>query len=205
MSKEFEELKEIYKKNKVMIKDFLKKAKQRSDEHITAELIFCMQTPQSKAKHARETVNRLKACNKIITADETDIRQKMHGVRFADKKAKYIAEAKKKVEEIKKMLDTSPFELREWLVKNIKGMGMKLASHYLRNIGIFGLAILDVHVQNFMEKSGMLEGKVGHLNKKQYLENEKRYLNLAKELGIFPEELDIAIWLYGNKCGVFYG
>lgn len=198
-------IKEIYNKYKPMIKEFLKKSKDRSKEHLIAELIFCMQTPQSKAKYARETVNKLKQSGKLITASEADIRKMMNGIRFANKKAKYIAEAKEKIGEIEKRLNLNPFELREWLVKNIKGMGMKVASHYLRNIGIFGLAILDVHVQKFMKKEGLFVGKVGKLSKKQYLKNEKQYLKLAKKLKIPPEELDIAIWLYGNRGGVFYG
>ena len=41
----------------------------------------------------------------------------------------------------------SPMELREWLVKNVKGLGYKEASHFLRNIGKSeDLAILDRHI-----------------------------------------------------------
>ena len=56
-----------------------------------------------------------------------------------------------------------------------------------------------------MKKHWMLKGKVGKLTKKQYLENEKNYFELAKKIGIKPEELDIVIWLYGNKGETFYG
>lgn len=199
------EINEIYEKNKGTIKKFLEHAKRRDDEHLMAELIFCLQTPQSKAKHARETIEKLKSKNKLFYADEAEIREHMYGVRFANKKSKYIHEAKQKFEEIKKRLNMPLMELREWLVKNVKGFGMKEASHFLRNIGIFGLAILDVHVQKFMKAHGMLNGEVGKLSKKQYLENEENYFNLAKKLGIRPEELDIVIWLSGNKGEIFYG
>ena len=202
---ELELVREVYEQNKPMIKAFLESAGDRSDEHLVSELVFCIQTAQSKAKHARDTVERLKSSNILLTAGELELRGAMQGVRFADKKSRYIAEAKQKVEEIKKSLNLPASELREWLVANVKGMGMKLASHYLRNIGIFGLAILDVHVQNFLKRQGTLVGEVGKLNKRQYLENEQKYFELAKQLGIPPEELDIAIWLHGNRCGVFYG
>jgi thermostable 8-oxoguanine DNA glycosylase len=56
-----------------------------------------------------------------------------------------------------------------------------------------------------MARNGMLKGEVGKLNTKQYLENERTYLKLAKQLGIPPEELDIALWMLGNGSGEFYG
>jgi N-glycosylase/DNA lyase len=199
------EIKDVYEKHKNMIAKFLKHAKRRDNTHLMAELMFCIQTPQSKAKYARETIEKLKSKNKLFNAEETEIREVMYGVRFANRKSKYISESKHKLPEIKKRLDMPPQELREWLVKNVKGLGMKEASHYLRNIGIFGLAILDVHVQNFMKKHGMLNGEVGKLSKKQYLDTEKNYFELAKKIGIRPEELDIVIWLYGNKGETFYG
>lgn len=199
------EIHEIYEKNRDMIRSFLEHSKSRDERHLIAELIFCLQTPQSKAQYARETVKKLESCNKLFGAEEFEIKNSMCGVRFANRKSKYISEAMKKFPEIRKKLSLDPFELREWLVKTFKGLGMKEASHYLRNIGVFGLAILDVHVQKFMKIHNMLVGEVGKLTKKQYLENEQNYFELAERLKIKPEELDIVIWLYGNKGGVFYG
>lgn len=199
------EIKEVYKKHKGMINKFLKHAKRRDNTHLMAELMFCIQTPQSKAKCARETVKKLKSKNMLFYPEEDEIRELMYGVRFANRKSQYMAQTTENFREIKKRLKMPPKELREWLVKNIKGLGMKEASHYLRNIGIFGLAILDVHVQRFMKEHGVLKGEVGKLTKKQYLENEKNYLKLAKKLRIRPEVLDIAVWLYGNKGEKFYG
>jgi N-glycosylase/DNA lyase len=205
MNEEISKLLRIYEEKKEIIKKFLADAKRSDEEHLTAELVFCLQTPQSKAKHARETVTRLKACNKLMCATEEEIRSMMQGVRFPNRKSGYIYEAIKKVKEIKKNLSMSTHELREWLVKNVKGFGMKEASHYLRNIGINGLAILDVHVQRFMKKNFKFVGEVGSLTKKQYIENEKLFLEFAREMGIPPEELDIAIWLCGNAGNEFYG
>jgi N-glycosylase/DNA lyase len=202
---ELDLVKEVYESNKHLIKAFLERTKDRSDEYLIAELMFCLQTSQSKAKSARNTINKLKEADKLLTADENEIRSVMEGVRFANKKSRYLFESRAKVEEIRKRLDLSPQELRDWLVENVNGMGMKLASHFLRNIGVFGLAILDVHVQNFMKRQGLLSGEVGKLSRREYLENEQHYLELAKLLGIPPEELDIAIWLFGNRAGVFYG
>jgi N-glycosylase/DNA lyase len=167
--------------------------------------MFCLQTAQSSAKSARKTVEKLTSDKTLFTASESDILNAMEGVRFADKKAGYLYRARAKLPEIKSRLNLSPLELRAWLMDNRDGMGPKLASHFLRNIGVFGLAILDVHVQNFLKRNGLLVGEVGKLNMRQYQENERTFLKLAEELGVPPQELDIAIWMLGNGSGEFYG
>lgn len=202
---EKERLLAVYEKNKPTIAAFLKKTKNADDRHILAELMFCLQTAQSSAKSARNTINKLKEKNVLFTASESEILEMMEGVRFADKKAGYLYRARAKLPEIKSRLGSDPKELRAWLVDNIDGMGPKLASHFLRNIGVFGLAILDVHVQNFLKRNGLLVGEVGKLKLHQYGENETVFLKLADELKIPPQELDIAIWMLGNGSGEFYG
>ena len=196
---------EVYDRNKQTIKSFLSKASSTDDKHILSELMFCLQTAQSSAKSARNTINKLKERNALFTASESDILENMEGVRFADKKAGYLYRARAKLPEIKSRLGSDPKEIRSWLIDNVDGMGPKLASHFLRNIGIFGLAILDIHVQTFMKRNGMLIGDVGKLNLKQYLNNEKTFLELSNELNVPPQELDIAIWMLGNGSGEFYG
>jgi len=196
---------ETYDKYRPIIKGFLAQASDRSDEHLTTELMFCLQTAQSSAKAARATVKRLQECGMLHTANVHQIHKCMEGVRFSEKKSEYLHKAREQIPLIKQQLGLPKEQLREWLIENVKGMGPKLASHFMRNIGIFGLAILDIHVQNFMVKNNVLKGEVGKLNMKQYLENEKLYLQLAKQLEIPPEELDIAIWMAGNGTGEFYG
>ncbi|MEM5804764.1 MAG: hypothetical protein QXU82_02870 [Candidatus Aenigmatarchaeota archaeon] len=199
-----DELRDTYLRNRRQIRDFLERTKER-DSRMLEEMFFCMLTAQSKAAACRASVDRLKGCRDLFEADIGDIRKSLHGVRFADRKAQYLFEAKEKLQQIKENLSLPAIEQREWLVENVKGMGMKLASHYLRNIGVFGLAILDVHVQRFMKENWRFHGEVGKLTKSQYLENEQEFLGLAKELGMRPEELDIAIWMLGNGSGNFYG
>ncbi len=196
---------ETYEKYRPVIKAFLAQANDKSSEHLATELMFCLQTAQSSAKAARATVKRLQECGILHTASAHQIHGCMEGVRFSEKKAEYMHKAREQVPLIKQRLDLPKEQLREWLVKNVKGMGPKLASHFLRNIGIFGLAILDVHVQKFMDRNGIFRGEIGKLDRKGYLENEKVFLQLARQLEIPPEELDIAIWMTGNGSGEFYG
>jgi len=67
----------------------------------------------------------------------------LKSVRFSDSKAKYIVEARDMFSndgklQLKSRISSfyNPFELREWLVENVKGLGYKEASHFLRNIGL---------------------------------------------------------------------
>jgi len=80
-------------------------------------------------------------------------------------------------------------------VENIKGFGWKEASHYLRNIGYFDLAIIDRHIiNNLLEHKILdLDPKKG-LTKKRYLLVEKILELVSEELGILPGELDLYMW-----------
>ena len=82
---------------------------------------------------------------------------------------------------------------REWLVKNIKGLGYKEASHFLRNVGYFDYSILDRHIINLMADNGRIE-KPKKINKKGYLEIEKEFRKIADEVKMSLGELDLYMW-----------
>jgi len=204
MSIEINKLLEFYEHNKEKIRNFLKTCDIKDDECLFGELCFCILTPQSRAKNCREAINRLKADKKLFTANLEELVNHLKPVRFPNVKAERITEARKKLPELKKMLNSNPKEFRKWLIKNIKGLGLKESSHFMRNIGFKGLPIIDVHIQSFLRKIEY-NNKTGNLTKKQYIELENKFLKLAKELEIAPEELDIAIWLYQSGKKEFYG
>jgi len=201
---EIENLLYLYEKKKNLIKSFINSCDIKNDECLFGELCFCILTPQSRAKNCRDVINRLKDEKKLFTLNLKELRGYLKGIRFPDVKAQRIIKARERFPELKKKLNSNREELREWLVNNINGIGMKESAHFMRNIGFKGLAIIDVHIQNFLKKIGYYKGK-GSLTKKQYNLLEKEFLKLAKELKIPPEELDIAIWLYQSGEKSFYG
>jgi len=81
---------------------------------------------------------------------------------------------------------------------------MKESAHFMRNIGFKGMAIIDVHIQNFLRKIGEIEVNKS-MTKKRYTELEKKFLALAERIDVPPEELDIAIWMYQSGEKEFYG
>lgn len=83
----------------------------------------------------------------------------------------------------------SEFNLRTWLVKNVKGLGYKTASHFLRNLGADGFAIIDSHILKYMGVRG----------KWDYLEVEKRFCGRAKKYGLTAAELDAIVWKRYSK------
>lgn len=64
-------------------------------------------------------------------------------VRFKNNKAKYLVTLREQMKDKNGKIVTKDFfesisdvnEKREWIVKNIKGMAYKEASHFLRNVG----------------------------------------------------------------------
>jgi len=205
MNLEIDKLLEFYEKNKNSIRDFINTCSVNNDECLFGELCFCICTPQSRAKNCREAINRLKADKKLFTADERELRVYLKGVRFPEKKILYIIEAREKLPQLKEMMNKDSKEFREWLIENIKGLGQKESAHFMRNIGFRGLPIIDVHIQNFLRKTGYHDKEAGSLTKKRYMKLEGKFLELSNKLKIPPEELDIAIWLYQSGEKEFYG
>jgi len=204
--KKIEELLKLYEEKKEEIKERLLEFKgmmNESNEIIFAELAFCLCTPQTKALTAWDAIKKLINNGLLYRGSEEEIIPFLKGVRFGKNKAKYIVEARKKFTvdgkiQIKEFLLSfiDPLELREWLVKNVKGIGMKEASHFIRNIGLSNnqLAILDVHILKNLKEFGIIEKIPKSLTKKEYLKIEDKMREFSKKIGIPLDELDLLLW-----------
>ena len=172
----------------------------KNDEEIFAEMIFCLLTPQSKAKLCWHAVENLLKKDLLLKGDNKQIVEELKGVRFKYKKGGYIMEARKffmKNDGIKQRLEKfrDAGEAREWLVNNVKGMGYKEASHFLRNIGLGeNLAILDRHILKNLNLLGVIQKIPDSLSKKKYMEIEKKMKKFAEEIGIKMSHLDLVLW-----------
>jgi N-glycosylase/DNA lyase len=115
------------------------------------------------------------------------------GYRFYNVRAGYIVEARKHVDIKDKVGGMGSSKAREWLVNNVKGIGYKEASHFLRNTGCLEFAILDRHILRILAENGIIE-MPKTLSRKRYLEIERRFLGLAEKLGMEAGELDLYLW-----------
>lgn len=81
---------------------------------------------------------------------------------------------------------------RKELVDNINGIGMKLASMFLRNTRGHEYAVIDVHTDRWLEKE--LKAYDQWKPRMTYEEKEKAFIGFAEMLGKTPKELDLEIW-----------
>jgi N-glycosylase/DNA lyase len=173
------------------------------DERVFAELAFCFCTPQSKARSCWAAVSYLQDSGLLYSGSRGQIRKGLHKkVRFHNNKAGYILGARGLFTENgrlaikRKLLETgTPHEMREWVVRNVKGIGYKEASHFLRNIG-FGkdIAILDRHILKNLKKHGAIKEVPKSLTPKKYKEIEQQMREFSRKTRIPMEEMDLLFW-----------
>lgn len=91
----------------------------------------------------------------------------------------------------------TPATARTWFVKNAPGLGPKQASMFLRNIGFsYDLAVLDRHVLNYMELTGLRPKNSKPIaNMQDYRASEESMRGHAYQLGYPVGILDWAIWI----------
>jgi N-glycosylase/DNA lyase len=208
-------LKEKYRERKVEIERRLKEFREfldkSDDSRLFAELAFCICTPQSKATLCWESIKALASSNLLFKGDVKQIIAQLIGVRFARKKASYIVEARNFFTKdsrlcIKEILISfrDPKELRNWLVNNIKGLGLKESSHFIRNIGLSNnsLAILDRHILRCLKELGVIKDIPRSLSKKCYETIEIKMKEFAEEIEMPLDALDLLLW--SEKTGFVF-
>ncbi len=168
-------------------------------ERVLLELLFCICTPQNRAVVCWDNVRRLYLTGLHQCTDPVVISKALRGVRFHNQKARYMASAIKQLGsgELDWIFDRELEDVlaREWLVKNVLGLGYKEASHFLRNIGYsLELAILDRHILKWMAKYKLVNEVPKTLSRRRYLELELRFRWFANMLRIHPAELDLLLW-----------
>jgi N-glycosylase/DNA lyase len=193
-----EDLKPLYAERRKAIRRRLDEFKNVPPGEYFYECVYCLLTPQSSAVNAAKAVTMLR--KRGFSTSEIDpepmLHQKDFYIRFHKTKAKHLLRVKERFPVIQEQLTngTSSPELRQWLVKNVKGMGWKEASHFLRNIGHRELAILDRHILRNLLRLGVLRSLPKALTPKLYLSIEKKFKKFSHEVGIPMDELDLLFW-----------
>ena len=193
-----------YQKRKPEIKKRLREFEavwKMPGKRIFAELCFCICTPQSKAVLCDEAISALSSSGLLYHGSLKEIRKGLMKVRFPNNKARFILEARKlffgkSAVKIKKAVDTGDIKgTRHWLSRTVKGIGLKEASHFLRNIG-FGedLAILDVHILKKMARLKVIRAIPKSICEKHYFAMEEKLRKFSKKIDIPMAELDLLFW-----------
>ena len=167
----------------------------KSNGEIFIELCFCILTANFNAEKAIKI--QIEIGKDFLTLTESQLAEKLKrlGYRYPNTRAKYIGKARKYKDSLKNVISSfnAEDELREWLVKNIKGIGYKEASHFLRNIGYTNFAIIDFHITDLLARYKLLE-KPKTLTKKEYFKIENLLREIAEKSNLNLAELDLYLW-----------
>ena len=193
--------KEIKKGIEKAIKGY-KKAWEGTEKEVFAEMAFCILTPQSKAKNAWQAISNLVENGLLYEGEPEEIVDFLNIVRFKNNKSQYLVELRELMTkdgklQPKKILSEigDTFEKRKWILKNIKGMGLKEANHVLRNLG-FGenIAILDRHVLRNLKALNVIDEIPKTVTEKKYYEIEEKMREYSEFSKIKMDELDLVLW-----------
>jgi N-glycosylase/DNA lyase len=175
-----------------------------TDARLWEELAFCIFTAGASA---RMGLNSVEAVRSLLLDGESEAMtralKKAGAHRFPVARPRYIVTTRayfranfdmKLRHHLRSFSD--PFERRDWLAqeKQVKGLGYKEASHFLRNIGVKGHAILDKHVMNCLAEVGVVDTPTPPTNRKRYLELEQQFLQFSREIKVNCDELDLVLW-----------
>jgi len=175
-----------------------------SDARLWEELVFCIFTAGASARMGLKSIE---AIRPLLWngegAEMTDALKKAGAHRFPVSRPGYIVIARNYLREhcglrLRAQLESfaDPIERRDWLAreKRIKGLGYKEASHFLRNIGLMGHAILDKHILRCLADLEVVESARPPSSRARYLEIEGRLKGVARDVGIDFDELDLVLW-----------
>jgi len=190
------EIKEHYEKFKLLIKQRMfefEKTGKRGQNEIFRELCFCILTAGTSAELGIKTINHLG--DVIFDGSEEETLNRLKEVyRFYNVRARFIFLARENFKKIN--LDDKSVDIRDKVVENIKGIGYKEASHFLRNIGFKGYGILDKHIINCLFELGVIKEAIPPKNKRDYLEIEEKMKKFSEKIRIDFDELDLVLWSF---------
>ncbi|VVB80225.1 N-glycosylase/DNA lyase [uncultured archaeon] len=177
------------------VKEFEQILKEKDKEKIFSELCFCLMTANWQAQKAIELQKEL--AQDFIKANKETLAKKLKekGHRFWPQRAEAIIKAREHKNTIHELVlkEKDEKKIREWIAENIRGLGMKESSHFLRNIGYKNLAIIDFHIVDLLVAENIIE-QPKTITKKKYLEIENKLEEISKKTKIPQGELDLYLW-----------
>ena len=176
--------------------------KNGDDERLWEEMVFCFFTGGCSAKMGLRSIEAVRPI--LLTGTHEELMNALLGRhRYPRARSGYIVASRDFLQEhcnleLRKKLESFEDALgrRDWLVKEkgIKGLGYKEASHFLRNIGLKGYAILDKHILRSLAELKIIDDPKPPNTRLKYLTIEKKLKNLAETLKIDFDELDLVLW-----------
>ena len=171
------------------------------DSSIFEELVFCIFTAGASAKMGLKSVEAVRDI--LMRANRRQLSKKLlHVHRFPNARSRYVVRTR---EYLTKEFDfklkdlilsfEDPLERRDFFAsKDIMGLGYKESSHFLRNIGFRGYAILDKHILRSLHEFGVIDNPKPPTTRNRYLDIEIKFKRFAAKVGIGFDEMDLLLW-----------
>ncbi|MCY3973703.1 MAG: hypothetical protein OXF52_05845 [Candidatus Dadabacteria bacterium] len=184
---------------------FRRVIKHADDAEIFEELAFCIFTAGASARMGLKSIAAVRPVIMSARSEKQFSRllKKNGAHRFPNERARYLLHTRNYLR------DTHGMEMRRLIMSfddpdkrraffaetpDIKGIGFKEASHFLRNIGLGGYAILDKHIMNCLFEMGVVDDPAPPARGKRYLEIEGALRRYAKRHGFDMDEMDLLLW-----------
>lgn len=175
-----------------------------SDARLWEELVFCIFTAGASARMGFRSIEAIRSLLWEGSSEEMSEALKAAGAhRFPNARPGYVVVTRNYLRHHCEMRlresllsFSDPLERRDWLARErgIKGLGYKEASHFLRNVGLRGYAILDKHVLHCLTDLGVVDSPRPPTTRTRYLELEEKLRQFAGDAGIDFDELDLVLW-----------
>jgi N-glycosylase/DNA lyase len=207
-----EELRQSYREKRGAIRarlaEFDAIRREADDARLFEELVYCIFTAGASARMGLNAVERIRPF--LSQAGHARLNRLLIGAhRYPRARSGYVVHTRdylktdcqlrlrRRIESFGRDADAR----RDFFARNpgIKGIGYKEASHYLRNIGYRGYAILDKHILRTLHEFGVIESPDPPGTKKKYLAVEENMRKFAVAIKINFDELDLLLW--SNKTG----
>ncbi|MGB9181791.1 MAG: hypothetical protein WCB68_21350 [Pyrinomonadaceae bacterium] len=173
-----------------------------SDALLWEELVYCIFTAGASARMGLRSVEAVRPL--LIEGTHEEMARALQGKhRYPSARPAYIVVTRDYLQadcgmRLRRRLESfgDPLERRDWLAKEkrIKGLGYKESSHFLRNIGLSGYAILDKHILRCLAELRIIESPQPPTTRARYLATEQRLREFARDLRIDFDELDLVLW-----------
>ncbi len=166
------------------------------------ELVFCIFTAGASARMGLRSVEAVRPA--LLDGNHDQLTEALRGThRYPRARSGYIVVTREYLTrefkmQLRERLESfsDAIERRDWLARErqIKGLGYKEASHFLRNIGFRGYAILDKHILHSLAELGVIETSAPPTTRARYLDVEERLKSFARDIQIDFDELDLVLW-----------
>jgi N-glycosylase/DNA lyase len=184
------------------LKEFEDVWQSAKDLRLWEEMVFCFFTGGCSARMGLRSIEAVRPL--LLHGTHEQLMNALVGRhRYPRARAGYIVTSRDFLQEhcglqLRKKLESfeNPLERRDWLVreKGIKGLGYKEASHFLRNIGLKGYAILDKHILRSLAELKIIDDPKPPNTRARYLTVENKLKDLALLSEIDFDELDLVLW-----------